>query len=250
MDPERSPVDSGRGGGGGGYSGTRGTRVYVGGLDENTKKEDLEYHFNKFGKLSNVWVAYNPPGFAFIEFFDRREAEAAVEEMNNAVVLGSRLRVEISRGRGGRGGGRGFGGRGGGPGRYDRDDDDDDRGRGGFRGRGRGFGGGGGFRGRGSFRGSDRGMSRGGSGGPSRFMGGESRGRGGYRSGEEFRGGPPKERRYPPNGYVKEPRYRSRSPVYRFSGGRREFNSGGDSYGGRTSPPSYPRNSNYSNSGY
>ncbi|KDR16764.1 hypothetical protein L798_09293 [Zootermopsis nevadensis] len=113
----------------------RGTRVYVGGLSDGIKKEDLESEFEKYGKLNSVWVAFNPPGFAFIEFANEDEAETACDNLNGSDLLGSKLRVEISRGRrgggrsfrGSRGGGRGFFPRGGGRGGYGGD-------RGGFRG--------------------------------------------------------------------------------------------------------------------
>lgn len=87
----------------------RGTRVYVGNLGEKVKKEDLEGEFTKYGKLNSVWVAFNPPGFAFVEFENRNEAEKACDILNGTEVLGSKLRVEISKGRpkGRRDGGRG-----------------------------------------------------------------------------------------------------------------------------------------------
>lgn len=78
----------------------RGTRVYVGGLAQGTKKEDLETEFEKFGKLNNVWVAFNPPGFAFIEFSNKTDAENACDSMNGTELLGNKLRVELSRSRG------------------------------------------------------------------------------------------------------------------------------------------------------
>ncbi|XP_015431617.1 PREDICTED: RNA-binding protein Rsf1 [Dufourea novaeangliae] len=82
------------------------TRVYVGGLNESIKKEDLQAEFEKYGKLNKVWVAFNPPGFAFIEFLNMNEAELACSSMNGTEIMGAKLRVEISRARG-RGGGRG-----------------------------------------------------------------------------------------------------------------------------------------------
>lgn len=88
------------------------TRVYVGGLNESIKKEDLQMEFEKYGKLNKVWVAFNPPGFAFIEFFNMNEAEMACCNMNGMEIMGAKLRVEISRGRGRGGGGRGGGFRG------------------------------------------------------------------------------------------------------------------------------------------
>lgn len=90
---------------------TRGTRVYVGNLCEKVKKEDLEGEFTKYGKLNSVWVAFNPPGFAFVEFESKDDAEKACDILNGTEVLGSTLRVEISKGRPkGRDGNR-FGGR-------------------------------------------------------------------------------------------------------------------------------------------
>ncbi|RZC39699.1 RRM 1 domain containing protein [Asbolus verrucosus] len=57
--------------------GERSARVYVGGLTDSVKKEDLETEFEKYGKLNSVWVAFNPPGFAFIEFINHSDAETA-----------------------------------------------------------------------------------------------------------------------------------------------------------------------------
>jgi RNA recognition motif-containing protein len=108
-----------RGGGGGGRRGGgnfSGTRVYVGGLNDSVKKEEIEREFEKFGTLNHVWVAFNPPGFAFITFENDDDAQTAVDHLNGSERFGSKLRVEVSRGRGrgGRGGGgpfRGGGGR-------------------------------------------------------------------------------------------------------------------------------------------
>lgn len=155
----------------------RPTSVYVGGLSEDVQKEDLEREFGKFGDLEKVWVARNPPGFAFIEFKDDEDANEAIKEMNGASINGSEIRVDISRGRGGRSGGgggfrRGGGGRDGGFGR-----------RGGRGGYDSGFrSGGGGFRG-GRGGGSRYGGDRGGSyDRPSYGGGSDYRGSGGYRS--------------------------------------------------------------------
>ncbi|XP_017838232.1 RNA-binding protein Rsf1 [Drosophila busckii] len=86
----------------------RGTRVYVGNLTDKVKKDDLEGEFTKYGKLNSVWIAFNPPGFAFVEFEHRDDAEKACDILNGSELLGSQLRVEISKGRprqGRRGGG-------------------------------------------------------------------------------------------------------------------------------------------------
>ncbi|KAL6533797.1 Serine/arginine-rich splicing factor rsz22a [Orobanche hederae] len=58
-----------------------------------------------------VWVARRPPGYAFVDFDDRRDALDAIKELDGK----SGWRVELSHNSsGGRGGGRGGGGGGGG----------------------------------------------------------------------------------------------------------------------------------------
>lgn len=57
-------------------------RVYVGGLPQDISERDLEEKFGRHGRLRNVWVARKPPGFAFIEFEDGRDAEEAVKAID------------------------------------------------------------------------------------------------------------------------------------------------------------------------
>lgn len=74
-------------------------KVYIGNLPEGASKTEIEALFNKYGPLKNVWVARNPPGFAFVEFEDPRDAEDAVRALDGSRVAGSRVRVEMSHGR-------------------------------------------------------------------------------------------------------------------------------------------------------
>lgn len=85
------------------------SKVYVGELGNNASKQELEDAFGYYGHLRRVWVARNPPGFAFVEFEDPRDAEDAVRALDGRTVCGRRARVELSNGRSGRsrGGGRG-----------------------------------------------------------------------------------------------------------------------------------------------
>ena len=116
------------------------------------QERDLEDIFAKYGKLTNVWVARNPPGFAYVEYEEERDAEEAVKSVPGTICNGVPLTVEFAQSSGpkprgswtgGRGGGGGGGGydRGAGGGGYDRGYD---RGAGGGAGYDRGAGGGGG----------------------------------------------------------------------------------------------------------
>ena len=59
-------------------------KVYVGNLGNNAAKHELEAAFGKYGPLVNVWVARNPPGFAFVEFEDPRDAEDATRALDGS----------------------------------------------------------------------------------------------------------------------------------------------------------------------
>uniref|UniRef100_A0A3P8T239 Serine and arginine rich splicing factor 3a n=1 Tax=Amphiprion percula TaxID=161767 RepID=A0A3P8T239_AMPPE len=72
--------------------------VYVGNLGNNGNKTELERAFGYYGPLRSVWVARNPPGFAFVEFEDPRDASDAVRELDGRNMCGCRVRVELSTG--------------------------------------------------------------------------------------------------------------------------------------------------------
>ena len=61
-------------------------KVYVGDLSRDATEKDLERAFNYYGPLQSVWVARNPPGFAFIEFEDTRDADDAVKGLDDTYV--------------------------------------------------------------------------------------------------------------------------------------------------------------------
>jgi len=73
-------------------------KVYVGNLLNDTQPRDLEDAFSKYGPVRTVWVARNPPGFAFIEFEDTHDAEDSVRGLDSTRICGSRVRVEMSSG--------------------------------------------------------------------------------------------------------------------------------------------------------
>ncbi|XP_051568581.1 serine/arginine-rich splicing factor 3a [Myxocyprinus asiaticus] len=73
-------------------------KIYVGNLGNSGNKNELERAFGYYGPLRSVWVARNPPGFAFVEFEDPRDAADAVRELDGRTVCGCRVRVEMSSG--------------------------------------------------------------------------------------------------------------------------------------------------------
>lgn len=85
------------------------TKVYVGDLGNHARKNELEDSFGYYGPLRSVWIARNPPGFAFVEFESARDAEDAVRGLDGRTICGRKARVEVSSGKSG----RGYGGRGG-----------------------------------------------------------------------------------------------------------------------------------------
>ena len=64
-----------------------GCKVYIGNLARGTSKYDLEDVFRKFGPMKNVWVARSPPGFAFVQYEDPRDAEDAVRALDGTWVM-------------------------------------------------------------------------------------------------------------------------------------------------------------------
>ncbi|XP_053194561.1 RNA-binding protein Rsf1-like isoform X1 [Scomber japonicus] len=73
------------------------SKVYVGNLGTGAGKGELERAFGYYGPLRTVWIARNPPGFAFVEFEDPRDADDAVRGLDGpsvGVVCGWNSRQE------------------------------------------------------------------------------------------------------------------------------------------------------------
>ena len=106
-------------------------KVFVGNLNFNTTKVEVETLFAQAGAVKDVFLPTDresgrPRGFAFVEFASDEEAAKAIEQFNGYEMGGRALRVNAAEDRprgSGPGGGGGFGGRpggggfGGGPGR-------------------------------------------------------------------------------------------------------------------------------------
>lgn len=80
--------------------------IYVGNLPLDIKEWEIEDLFFKYGKIVNIDLKLppRPPGYAFVEFEDGRDAMDAVKGRDRYEAFGEQLRVEISHGGGRRGG--------------------------------------------------------------------------------------------------------------------------------------------------
>ena len=66
-------------------------KIYIGGLKDDANRYDIEDVFVKYGPVRDVWVARKPPGFAFVEMEDPRDAEDAARGLDGSRICGARL---------------------------------------------------------------------------------------------------------------------------------------------------------------
>ena len=102
-------------------------KLYVGNLSFSTTEETLQAEFGAHGQVEEVAVITDrdtgrSKGFAFVEFANDQEAQAAISGLNGKEMSGRSLSVSPARPKteGGGGGGRGGYGGGGGGGRRNR----------------------------------------------------------------------------------------------------------------------------------
>jgi len=121
-----SSTSSGRAAKARNWNGDSGYRLHVSPLNPRTSRRDIEKLFGKFGPINEVWMATNPPCFAFVNFKHRDDAEEAIRAMDGKSIDNSRVGVSFARKRtiGGR---RGGSYNNGGGDRYSRDDYDSSR---------------------------------------------------------------------------------------------------------------------------
>lgn len=72
-------------------------KLYVGDLYDNITSGDVKREFEKFGKIFDIWVARNPPGFAFVDFMESRDAARALRVMDGNHKLGKKIKVEFAK---------------------------------------------------------------------------------------------------------------------------------------------------------
>ena len=77
------------------------TTLYVGGLEESVNEAILHAAFIPFGEVKDVNIpldhtAGTHRGFGFVEFIDKEDAAAAIDNMHNAELYGRVLRVNYA----------------------------------------------------------------------------------------------------------------------------------------------------------
>ena len=73
------------------------SKLYIGNLGKDPPcHEDLKYEFSYYGPILDVWIAKQPPGFAYVTFEDKRDAEDAMDGLNGARFKGRELLVKMA----------------------------------------------------------------------------------------------------------------------------------------------------------
>ncbi len=88
-------------------------RLFVGNMPYGATDADLRTHFSPVGTPSQIVIPVDretgrPRGFAFVEYLDRAQAEAAIAKFNQQPFMGRSLSVSEARPREAGGGGGGF----------------------------------------------------------------------------------------------------------------------------------------------
>merc|ERR1711935_952160 len=87
--------------------------LFVYGVNARCPRDILEGEFARCGEVTDVYITEK--GYAFVTMPDDDSTDAAVKELNGAVIDGQEVKVDRARGGGGGGGRGGYGGgRGGG----------------------------------------------------------------------------------------------------------------------------------------
>ncbi|CAF0787237.1 unnamed protein product [Rotaria sordida] len=81
------------------WDGETGNRVHLSDLSVGVSKHEIEKIFRPYGPLNEIWVASNPPCFAFLNFRHRSDGERAIKELDGTILAGSRIGLSWARAR-------------------------------------------------------------------------------------------------------------------------------------------------------
>lgn len=76
------------------------SQVYVGNLPKNFQQYELKKYFSQFGEVSRARLSRNKKTgksrlYGFVEFVDATSAEVAAETMDNYLLAGSNIKVQV-----------------------------------------------------------------------------------------------------------------------------------------------------------
>jgi len=79
----------------------RGGKIFVGNVRKDVEKDEIHDVFAQYGKVLSIWVAKQPPGFAFVTYDEPESAKEAIQNLHEssqtfAESNGRGLRVEAS----------------------------------------------------------------------------------------------------------------------------------------------------------
>lgn len=81
--------------------GKRFTKIYVGNLVYSTREGEIHNLFSKYGKVGKIEVILDPKtqkskGIAFLQMYNKDDAQKAISKLNGSVVNGRTLKVSIA----------------------------------------------------------------------------------------------------------------------------------------------------------
>ena len=68
-------------------------RIWMGGLDADTRESDIEKFLDGFGKVKEIYLKKM---YAFVEFEDEQDAEDVVKELNDKKLLDKNVKIEFT----------------------------------------------------------------------------------------------------------------------------------------------------------
>ncbi len=78
------------------------TSLKVDNLTYRTSTEDLERYFDKYGDVGDIYIPRDrhrreSRGFAFVRFYEKRDAEDAIDGLDGQVIDGREIRVTLAK---------------------------------------------------------------------------------------------------------------------------------------------------------
>lgn len=60
-------------------------------------EDDIREAFEKYGRITDLWLAQYPSGFGFLSYETPEQAEQAIRDMDGNQIRGSMIKVELAK---------------------------------------------------------------------------------------------------------------------------------------------------------